>query len=74
MKIKDRNDMVVLFKSLNVGDVLLPASGSYCMKIEPIDEWESESSAQEINVIYLRDGVDGQISPKALVKKSIASL
>lgn len=38
MKIKDRNDMVVLFKSLNVRDVLLPASGSYCMKIEPIDE------------------------------------
>lgn len=69
MKIKERNDMV-LFKSLNVGDVLLsPVSGSYCMKIAPIDEWESESSAQEINVIYLRDGLGGQISPEALVRK-----
>ena len=56
MKIKERNDMV-LFKSLNVGDVLLsPVSGSYCMKIAPIDEWTDPDSAETRNAVNLVDG------------------
>lgn len=69
MKIIDNTvSKTVLFESLECGDVFSFGNNFY-MKILPIDEWKSETSASVRNVILLADGSADYFTDDALVTK-----